>query len=163
MKHRIKILGAVLVLAALVPCVLGAQTASGFGILSLENGYTPGYNLGTGTWNVASRFSLTLHVTDALSAGFTFLDGDGTAIPDYRFLRLSYAFLGKMMFSFSLGSTGANPVSGLGFDLVAFQRKFQDVFVTQMKIQMDYLFQPTVANGLTSGVLLLGIALGIGI
>jgi hypothetical protein len=119
--------------------------------------------VGTGNWNVASRFALGLQVTDTISAGFTFMDGDGTIIPDYRFLRLGYSFAGKLQFNLALGTaTPGGTVSGLGFDVIPFQRKYQDVFLTQFKVQMDYIFLPTAANGLTTGVLFLGLAFSIG-
>lgn len=150
-------------LIALAPLAAAAQAQGGFTIMSLENGYAPGYNVGTGNWNVASRFSLNMHVTENLTGGFTFLDGDGTIIPDYRYLRLGYTVGNRLGLSVILGSAGANPLSGLGLDVIAFQRRYQDAFTTQFKAQLEYLFQPTAANGLTSGILLAGLAFSIGI
>lgn len=154
---------ALLPLAAAAQAQAQAQAQGGFAIMSLENGYAPGYNVGTGNWNVASRFSLNMHVTENLFGGFTFLDGDGTVIPDYRYLRLGYTVGNRLGLCVILGSAGANPLSGLGLDVIAFQRRYQDAFTTQFKAQLEYLFQPTAANGLTSGILLAGLAFSIGI
>jgi hypothetical protein len=150
-------------IALLLALPLSAWSVDGFSVLSIENGYAPGYNIGSGNWNVASRFALSIQMTDKLAAGFTFIDGDGTIIPDYRFLRLSYGFSDRLAMAMLLGSNGAIPVSGLGFDLIAFQRRYQDAFTTQFKVDLDYIFQPTLANGLTSGTLLMSLVFSIGI
>lgn len=152
----------VLFLALVLPM---AAMAQGFSIMSFENGYAPGFNLTStvNNWNVASRFALNIHVSDRVSSGFVFIDGDGTIIPDYRLLRLNYKLLDRASLGLSLGSTGTTMVTGLGFDIIAFQRRFQDALTTDFKMQIDYLFQPTVANGLTSGVLSMGLAFSIGI
>ena len=121
------------------------------------------FNLGSNNWNVASRFALNIRVSENVSSGFVFLDGDGTIIPDYRLLRLTYKLMDKASLGLSIGSTGAVMVAGFGFDAIAFQRRFQDALTTDFKVQIDYLFQPTVANGLTSGVLGMGLAFSIGI
>lgn len=150
----------VLILALALPLAAAAQ---GFSIMSFENGYVPAFNLGSNNWNVASRFALNIQVSDNVSSGFVFIDGDGTIIPDYRMLRLNYKLLNRASLGLSIGSTGATMVTGLGFDIIAFQRRFQDALTTDFKVQIDYLFQPTVANGLTSGVLGMGLAFSIGI
>lgn len=160
MKNQYRLAICLFLMVALPVAAFGADT---FSILSFDNGYTPGYNIGTGNWSVASRFGMNVQITDTLLAGFVFLDGDGVIVPDYRLLRLGYQFMDKTRLSLSLGSTGAVLVSGLGFDVVAFRRKFQDALATEFKVQVDYLFQPTVADGLTSGVLCVGLAFGIGI
>lgn len=69
----------VLVLAMVLPMAAAAQ---GFSIMSFENGYAPGFNLASNNWNIASRFALNIHVSDKVSSGFVFIDGDGTIIPD---------------------------------------------------------------------------------
>lgn len=150
----------VLFLALVLPITVAAQ---GFSIMSFENGYAPGFNLGNNNWNIASRFALNIHVSDKVSSGFLFIDGDGTTIPDYRLLRLNYKLLDRTSLGLSLGSTGASMVTGLGFDFIAFQRRFQDALTTDFKMQIDYLFQPAAADGLTSGVLSMGLAFSIGI
>lgn len=158
--NHIKACLLILVLALVLPLAAAAQ---GFSIISFENGYAPGFSLGNNNWNIASRFALNIHVSDKVSSGFVFIDGDGTTIPDYRLLRLNYKFLDRASLGLSLGSTGANMVTGLGFDVVAFQRRFQDALTTDFKMQIDYLFQPAATNGLTSGVMSLGLAFSIGI
>jgi hypothetical protein len=148
--------------------------ADTFSILSFDNGYAPGFNLSSGNLAVASRFSLNLQITDPLAAGFVFIDGDNTVIPDYRMLRLSYQVIDKIRMNVALGSvTGASTApavavgtlaSGIGFDLIAFRRKFQDTMATEFKVHIDYVFTPTeAAAGLTGGILVFGMAFSIGI
>lgn len=164
------VLAVLLICLALVP----AAAADTFSILSFDNGYAPGFNLSSGNLAVASRFALNLQITDPLSAGFVFIDGDNTVIPDYRMLRLAYQFMDRIRLNVALGSvTGASTApavavgtlaSGIGFDMIAFRRKFQETMGTEFKIQIDYLFTPTVANaGLTGGILFFGMAFAIGI
>ena len=162
---------------AVLLCAGAARAASAadtFSILSFDNGYAPAFNLSSGNLAVASRFALSVQIADPLSASFVFLDGDNTIVPDYRMLRLNYQFLERVRLNVSLGSvTGASTApavavgtlaSGIGFDLVAFRRKFQEALATEFKVQIDYLFTPSVAAaGLTGGILFLGCGFSIGI
>jgi hypothetical protein len=151
----------------------GAAAADTFSILSFDNGYAPGYNLATGNLAVASRFALNVQIAEPLMASFVFIDGDNTILPDYRMLRLGYQLIDRLRLCVALGSvTGASTapalaigtfVSGIGFDTVAFRRKFQEALATEFKVQVEYLFAPTVpAASMTGGILFLGLAFSIG-
>ncbi len=151
-----------------------AAAADVFSVLSFDNGYAPAFNLTTGNVAVASRFAVNVQLSEAMSAGFVFLDGDNTVVPDYRFLRLNYGLLDRVRLNVSLGTvTGASTApavavgsltSGIGFDVVVFKRKFQDVLASEFKVQADYIFTPAVAGtGVLGGILFVGFAVGIGI
>jgi len=171
MKTRKSIL---LACVALLVGALPAAASDTFSILSFDNGYAPAFNLSSGNLAVASRFALNLQITDPLSAGFVFLDGDNTVLPDYRMLRLSYQFMERIRLNIALGTVTVastapavavgSLVSGIGFDMIAFKRKFQDTLATEFKIQIDYIVTPTVAAaGLTGGNLFFGLAFSVGI
>ncbi len=152
---------AALVLLLAMP--IGAAAADTFSILSFDNGYAPAYNLQTGNWNVASEFSLNVQVADPLSASFVLINGDGTIVPNYKLLRLNYQILDRARLGAMIGSSGTNLVSGLGFDVVAFRKKFQDAIASEFKLQINYLFQPAVAPGISGGLLFFGLAFSIGV
>jgi hypothetical protein len=169
---RKKILPVAILLSAIA--LRGVAAADTFSILSFDNGYAPGFNLTTGNLAVASRFSLNIQLADPIMASFVFLDGDNTVIADYRMLRLGYQVLDRVRLNVALGTvTGASTApavavgslaSGIGFDVIAFRRKFQDVLASEFKVQIDYIFTPTVAAaGMTGGILFLGFAFAIGI
>lgn len=160
--------------AAFVIGVSPVAASDTFSILSFDNGYAPAFNLSSGNLAVASMFSFNLRISDPLSVGFVFLDGDNTVLPDYRMLRLSYQFMERIRLNIALGTVTAastapavavgSLVSGMGFDMIAFKRKFQDTLATEFKVQIDYIFTPTVAAaGLTGGNLFFGLAFSVGI
>jgi hypothetical protein len=153
---------AVVVLAAALP--LSAAAADTFRILSFDNGYAFGYNLASNNWNVASSFGLSVQITDTVSVGFNLLDGDGTVFTDFRLLEFNYQLFDKAGLSVSVGSTGGNLAAGIGLEMIAFQRRFQDALASELSLQLDYLFQPGSATaGVTAGILSAGLVFSIGL
>jgi hypothetical protein len=157
MKKTI-VLAAVLVLA-LVPLSLGAQTAGNteFQFLSFDIGYAPGWDLSDTELTTPAFFGLNVRVANNFAVGFqTLTEGANTD----NYLILKYSFLPQVRAALGFGAQqGPVPASSLGIEIIPFTRSVGGLAATEFKVAVRY---DSPFADMTNGKILFALAFGIG-
>jgi hypothetical protein len=156
-----KLFIAALLILALVPLSLGAQTGedAGFKLLSVDVGYGAGWNLAGNTQVNPALFGLNFRVASGLSAGIQTQTGGGA---DSLYLLLKYNILPQARATVGFGTIGTVPAvaaSSVGFEVIPFSRTIGNIAATAFKLAGKY---DSTFAALTEGRILFFLALGIG-
>jgi hypothetical protein len=153
------------ILIALVLCCAACLAVSAaeadVPVISIENGYSVGYDLSASDVGSAFEFTLGVGVTDRIQAQVSFLNGDGgTVYNDYRLLGLSYLVMPKLGVTTFFGQrqTAVATVAGLGLYSNVFERSVGGL-TTALKLKIDYLAP---VNSFDTGLFRFGFAAVVG-
>ena len=131
-------------------------------VLGIESGMYYAMDVSSGDIGSASAVALSLTLADNLSAGFVFLNGDGTGLPaNAGLLALNLGLADRYGLTLMAGNDGTVPLVGTGFYFNIFERKFQDALITVLKAKIEYIFAPSV--GMDAGDLCLGMSVVVGL
>jgi len=130
-------------------------------ILTIENGYSAGYNVGTS--KVGSAFDITMGfgMSENLQAQVSFIQGDGSSFANYRLFALAYAVAPKLGVTTLVGmdTTAAASVVGIGLYSNLLTRVITGSLQTGLKLKLDYIAPVTNYSG---GVIRLGLSAALG-
>ena len=133
------------ILIALILCCAACLAVSAaeadVPIISIENGYSVGYDISASDIGSAFELTLGIGVTDKIQAQVSFLKGDGGAVyNDYRLLGLSYLVMPKLGITTFFGqrATAVATIAGVGLYSNIFERSVGGL-TTALKVKLDYL------------------------
>jgi hypothetical protein len=121
-------------------CLAVSAAEADVPVISIENGYSVGYDLAASDVGSAFEFTLSVGVTDKIQAQVSFLNGDGGVYDDYRLLGLSYLVMPKLGIATLFGQNATAPaaVAGVGLYSNIFERSVGGLS-TALKLKLDYL------------------------
>jgi|WetSurMetagenome_2_1015567.scaffolds.fasta_scaffold981572_1 hypothetical protein len=119
-------------------CLAVAAAEADVPVISIENGFSIGYDISASDVGSAFEFTLGVGVTDKIQAQVTFLKGDGAIYDDYRLLGLSYLVMPKLGVTTLFGQNTTATVAGVGLYSNIFERSVGGL-TTALKLKLDYL------------------------
>jgi hypothetical protein len=154
------------VLALACALALGAAGGSAFAksaefpLVSIENGYLGGYNLGSSDVGSGLDFAIGFALTDKLQAKLAFVQGDAS-YHSYRLFGLSYALIPRLAFTslFGLDANAAGSAVGLSMDVRLLSNVVSESLQTSLKLSFGYI-APVASYD--TGVINFGVAASIG-
>jgi len=155
-------------IAMLLPVAVSAQ--QGFSFMSFELGGGMGVRMGdTIHAGGLNTFGINFRLADPLIIGVSFNNGilapgTGTPLGNLTMFNIKYDVMPLVRATMGFGSAGTGSTAfhtGLGFEVIPFRREVGGLF-TEFKLAPRYYFVPATANGISNGVLLLGLALSVG-
>lgn len=138
-----------------------ATTEAAMPLITIENGYSAGFNVGNSKIGNAFEIVLGLGLTDRIQAQTIFIQGDGANFDTYRLLGLAYGVLPRIgvITMMGLDTTAAASVAGLGLYSNLFTRNVAGSLQTGLRLKLDYIAPVT---SFATGLLRFGLAAYVG-
>ena len=156
MRKMIVATMAAVALLLLAPAVFAQETVTE--IFGIEVGTVMGYNFNTEEIGAGESMAVSFGFGEQFEASLMFIDGDGTDMPDFSLLRMSYYLLDEVGLEISTGTgTSAGAVAaGFGVFSYPIRREFNETLTTALGLDLSYLV-PDIATDPDEGVLAFGL------
>ena len=154
MRKMIVATTAAVALLLLAPAVFAQETVTD--IFGIEVGTVMGYNFGTEDIGAGESMAVSFGFGEQFEASLMFIDGDGTDMPDFSLLRMSYYLLDEVGLEISTGSSAGTVAAGFGVFSYPIRREFNETLTTALGLDLSYLV-PDIATDLDEGILAFGL------
>ncbi|NBB91454.1 MAG: hypothetical protein GVY23_09690 [Spirochaetes bacterium] len=154
MRKMIVATTAAVALLLLAPAVFAQETVTD--IFGIEVGTVMGYNFNTEDIGAGESMAVSFGFGEQFEASLMFIDGDGTDMPDFSLLRMSYYLLDEVGLEISTGSSAGAVAAGFGVFSYPIRREFNETLTTALGLDLSYLV-PDIATDPDEGIIAFGL------